>query len=65
MGRPDNYQIQARQAKDRFLTYDQDALIRKLALDHDREYLYVPMLSRLHRISRTSTPAYIINASQV
>ena len=54
MGRPDNYQIQARQAKDRFLTYDQDALIRKLGLDHDREYLYVPMLSRLHRISRTT-----------
>jgi len=54
MDRPDNYRIQTRQAKARFLTYDQEALIRKLRLRHDREYLYIPMLTQLHRISRTT-----------
>ena len=52
MNRPDNYQIQAQQAKARFLTYDQERLIRKLGLDHDGEYLYITMLSRKHRIRR-------------
>ncbi len=54
MTRRDNYQIQARQAKDRFLTYDQEALIAKLSLRFDEAYLYVPMLGQLHRISRTT-----------
>ena len=52
MSRPDNYQIQAQQAKDRFLTYDQQALIAKLGLSHDARYLYVPMLSQVHRLDR-------------
>ena len=54
MGKPDNYRIQARQAKDRFLTYNQQDLIRKMKLRYDSDYLYIPMLSRLHRISRTT-----------
>ena len=54
MDRPDNYQIQAWQAKQRFLTYDQDDLIRKMRLEHDREYLYIPMLSQMHRINRAT-----------
>ena len=48
----DNYQIQARQAKDRFLTYDQKSLIQKMKLKADNGYLYIPMLSQCHRIDR-------------
>ncbi len=54
MERIDNYQIQVRQAQARFLTYDQDRLIRKFDLRHDEDYLYLPMLARQYRISRTS-----------
>ena len=52
--RTDNYAIQAAQAKSRFLTYDQEALIRKLGLEADDTYLYIPMLSQPHRIRRDS-----------
>ena len=52
MERTDNYLIQARQAKQRFLTYDQQKLINKLHLDADEDFLYAPMLSRRYRISR-------------
>ena len=52
MARTNNYLIQARQAKERFLTYDQKKLIRKLNLKADETYLYVPMLSQTYRISR-------------
>lgn len=54
MSRPDNYRIQAQQAKARFLTYDQDAIIRKLHLSCDKQYLYVTMLAEKYRISRSS-----------
>lgn len=54
MARTNNYLIQARQAKARFLTYDQSRLIAKLNLRSDGEYLYVPMLGQTYRISRTS-----------
>lgn len=54
MTRTDNYQIQVRQARDRFLTYDQEALIQKMGLGHDGSFLYVTMLSRPYRISRTT-----------
>ena len=54
MSRPNNYLIQARQAKDRFLTYDQNALVGKLHLRHDEDYLYIPMLSQIYRIRRTT-----------
>ncbi len=52
MERTNNYAIQARQAKDLFLRYDQDALIRKFGLKHDETYLYVTMLSETYRICR-------------
>lgn len=54
MSRPDNYRIQVQQAKQRFLTYDQSVIIAKLKLSYDEDYLYLPMLSQLHRISRTT-----------
>ena len=52
MERVDNYLLQARQAKQYFLRYDQDALIAKLKLKADDEYLYVNLLCELYRIRR-------------
>ncbi len=52
MDRTNNYLVQARRAKDRFLTYDQEKLIAKLKLKSDESYLYVPMLAENYRISR-------------
>lgn len=54
MTRTNNYLIQAQQAKQRFLTYDQDQLILKLRLISDENYLYVTMLSRRYRLERHS-----------
>ena len=54
MARINNYLIQAQQAKERFLTYDQNKLIAKLKLKADDKYLYVTMLSEVYRISRAS-----------
>ena len=54
MALTNNYLIQARQAKAYFLTYDQEALIAKLKLRFDEDYLYVPMLSEIYRIHRTT-----------
>ena len=52
MARVNNYLIQAQQAKQRFLTYDHGALIQKLRLAYDKNYLYVTLLSRPYRIER-------------
>ena len=52
MARTDNYIKQAAQAKAYFLTYDQEALIRKLNLAHDEDYLYPVFFSQTYRLSR-------------
>ena len=52
MERRDNYRIQAEQAKKRFLTYDQQVLIRKFGLDFDDCFLYPKLLGKTYRISR-------------
>ena len=52
MKRVDNYQIQAQQARDIFLGYDQQKLIRKLGLAADEAYLYTKMLDMPYRIDR-------------
>lgn len=52
MARTNNYLIQAQQAKQLFLSYDQNQLINKLHLINDENYLYVSMLSHPYRISR-------------
>ncbi len=52
MQRPDNYTLQANQAKAAFLTYDQETLIKKLALKADGQYLYVPLLGQTYRLDR-------------
>ena len=54
MARTNNYLIQAQQAKQRFLTYDQQKLIQKFNLEFDEQYLYVNLLCKQYRISRTS-----------
>lgn len=54
MERTDNYQIQAAQARDRFLQYDQDALIRKLHLKDDPEALSVRFFGEDYQISRST-----------
>lgn len=54
MERKDNYAIQARQARAYFLSYDQEALRRKLGLDMDGTYLYADMLCKRYRINRTT-----------
>ena len=54
MERKDNYRIQADQAKQRFLTYDQDRLIRKLKAPADAEYIYVRFLTEPYRLDRKS-----------
>ena len=48
----DNYKIQMENAQKCFLTYDQEALIRKFRLRADKDYLYIPMFSRPYRLSR-------------
>ena len=50
----DNYQIQAAQAKQRFLDYDQQKLIGKLKLAADGLYLYPVLLGNTYRLSRKS-----------
>ena len=52
MARTNNYLLQAAQAKRYFLTYDQDALIRKLHLPYDEDFLYPVLFSRCYRLSR-------------
>lgn len=50
----DNYLTQAQSAKALFLTYDQDALIRKFRLRSDPNYLYMTMLRLPYRIDRAT-----------
>ena len=52
MERTDNYKIQAQQARDRFLTYDQQKLICKLGLKADETYLYTALFGQSYRIRR-------------
>lgn len=54
MSRVNNYLIQAAQAKQRFLTYDQQKLIAKFCLKHDAKYLYLFLLGQEYRISRST-----------
>ena len=54
MERKDNYLLQVAQAKQYFLTYDQQKLIDKLKLKHDDRYLYATMFGRNYRICRKS-----------
>ena len=48
----DNYKIQAQQAKQLFLTYDQQELINRCHLQHDEDYFYIIFLNSPYRICR-------------
>lgn len=50
--RQNNYDIQARQAKKLFLTYDQQEIIARCRLAFDEKYLYFKFLGSDHRICR-------------
>lgn len=52
MARINNYEVQLRQAQARFLQYDQQALIDKLKLQADENYLYVTLLCKAYRLCR-------------
>ena len=52
MSRPDNYALQAQSAKERFLTYDQQAIIEKFHLSWDADYLYPVLLGCPYRLCR-------------
>ena len=54
MERVNNYLIQASQAKQRFLTYDQQKLINKFGLKFGEKYIYVNLLCKQYRIDRTT-----------
>lgn len=54
MNRKDNYAITAEEARKRFLTYDLSKIISKTPLTQDGEYLYLPVLDRTCRISKTT-----------
>ena len=54
MVRKNNYLIQAQMAKERFLTYDAQALIRKFSLKADESYIYVNLIAQPYRLSRPS-----------
>lgn len=47
-----NYLLQARSAKQRFLSYDQQKLIQKFCLEWDETFLYTTLLGRKYRICR-------------
>lgn len=52
--RRDNYAIQAAQAKQLFLTYDQQELIDRCRLEYDETYFYIRFLGERCRICRKS-----------
>ena len=54
MKRTDNYAIQAMQAQQTFLTYDQNVLIEKCCLPYDENYLYPVLFSKPYRVCRTT-----------
>lgn len=49
----DNYALMADHTRRLFLTYDQNAIMTNIPLTADPDYFYRPVLSRLHRISRS------------
>ncbi len=52
--RPDNYKTMAWHAQQKFLSYDQDAIIRNIPLTYDKDFFYLPLLDRTSRIDRHS-----------
>lgn len=51
--RPDNYAVLADQARQLFLTYDQTAIVSNAPVTCDAAYLYLKVLDRTCRVSRS------------
>lgn len=49
-----NYDITKEKMQTEFLKYDQEKMIEKFCLKHDKEYLYIRFIGRDYRVSRTS-----------
>ena len=64
MRRKNNYALQAQQAKQRFLSYDAQALIRKFRLEADADFLYLRFLGQRLRIERATGDMYRQSGSQ-
>lgn len=54
MERRDNYRLQLQQAQQSFLSYDQQAIIRKLKLRYDESYFYPVLLGSQYRLCRST-----------
>ena len=54
MATKNNYLIQVAQAQERFLQYDQNALIEKLKMQVDDKFFYVKLLCKIYRIDRNT-----------
>ena len=54
MATKNNYLIQVAQAQERFLQYDQNALIEKLKMQVDDKFFYVKLLCKTYRIDRNT-----------
>lgn len=64
MARTSNYTIQARMARERFLSYDQEALIRKLGIPREEIWLSVTLLSTPCRIHRKTGEIQALSEGQ-
>ncbi len=58
-----NYDKQLEIAREIFLRYDQDKMIEKLPIEYDEEFLYLPMLDQVYRISRKNGAAEVTKAA--
>ncbi|HIS80418.1 MAG TPA: DUF3786 domain-containing protein [Candidatus Scatomonas merdavium] len=58
-----NYDIMARQAQERFLTFDQQPIIRKFQLRSDSESIYLSFSGSPYRISRSDGAIYCLDGS--
>lgn len=47
-----NYDVTRDSARQLFLRYDQETMIRRFGLDHDAAYLYLPFVGRNYRVDR-------------
>ena len=50
--RKSNYEVTKIEMRESFLSYDQEEMIRKFALKHDEQYLYLRLMGRDYRIDR-------------
>lgn len=52
MGRHSNYEVMKRDALERFLTYDQSKILKRLQLESDDTFLYIDFCGYAYRVGR-------------